>query len=138
MSNDQSPISNDQWKIFVRKFFLLPVYFYRAFISPLTPPACRFTPTWSKPCSNTVSSKEAGSASNGYAAAIHGAAPDMTRYLKSNLKFGTICELISSHVARNCWNLHSTILSFSARRTRAFVRFTYITYATGRLTSTAK
>ena len=46
--NHKSAISNDQWKVFVRKLFLLPVYFYRAFISPLTPPACRFTPTCSQ------------------------------------------------------------------------------------------
>lgn len=26
---------------------LLPIYFYRACISPLTPPSCRFTPTCS-------------------------------------------------------------------------------------------
>ena len=24
---------------------LLPVYFYRGYISPMTPPSCRFTPT---------------------------------------------------------------------------------------------
>ncbi len=27
--------------------FLLPVYFYRYFISPMTPPSCRYTPTCS-------------------------------------------------------------------------------------------
>jgi putative membrane protein insertion efficiency factor len=27
---------------------LLPVYFYRAVISPLTPPSCRYTPTCSQ------------------------------------------------------------------------------------------
>ncbi|MBF6629062.1 MAG: membrane protein insertion efficiency factor YidD [Proteiniphilum sp.] len=27
--------------------FLLPVYFYRAVISPLTPPSCRYTPSCS-------------------------------------------------------------------------------------------
>ena len=27
---------------------LLPIYFYRACISPLTPPSCRFTPTCSQ------------------------------------------------------------------------------------------
>lgn len=27
---------------------LLPIRFYRSFISPLTPPACRFTPTCSQ------------------------------------------------------------------------------------------
>lgn len=48
MTNDQRPTTNDKWKIFVRKFFLLPVYFYRVFISPLTPPACRYTPTCSQ------------------------------------------------------------------------------------------
>ena len=26
---------------------LLPIYFYRLFISPITPPSCRFTPTCS-------------------------------------------------------------------------------------------
>ena len=26
---------------------LLPVYFYRIFISPMTPPSCRYTPTCS-------------------------------------------------------------------------------------------
>ena len=28
-------------------FVLLPVYFYRYFISPMTPPSCRYTPTCS-------------------------------------------------------------------------------------------
>lgn len=27
---------------------LLPIFFYRAVISPLTPPSCRYTPTCSK------------------------------------------------------------------------------------------
>ncbi len=27
---------------------LLPIYFYRCFISPLTPPSCRFVPTCSE------------------------------------------------------------------------------------------
>ena len=36
------------WKLFLRKVFLLPVYFYRVFISPLTPPSCRYTPTCSQ------------------------------------------------------------------------------------------
>lgn len=44
-STDQ-PI-NQSTKI-LRKAFLLPVYFYRACISPLTPPSCRFTPTCSQ------------------------------------------------------------------------------------------
>lgn len=38
--------------IFLRKvatqLLLLPVYFYRACISPLKPPTCRFTPTCSQ------------------------------------------------------------------------------------------
>ena len=34
--------------ILLRKAALLPVYFYRACISPLTPPSCRFTPTCSQ------------------------------------------------------------------------------------------
>lgn len=37
-----------EWKTLARKVFLLPVYFYRACISPFTPPACRFTPTCSQ------------------------------------------------------------------------------------------
>ena len=32
---------------FLTKLLLLPIYFYRHSISPLTPPSCRFTP----PCS---------------------------------------------------------------------------------------
>ncbi|WP_408636530.1 membrane protein insertion efficiency factor YidD, partial [Phocaeicola paurosaccharolyticus] len=27
---------------------LLPIYFYRKFISPMTPPSCRFVPTCSE------------------------------------------------------------------------------------------
>ena len=27
---------------------LMPIYFYRSFISPLLPPACRYTPTCSQ------------------------------------------------------------------------------------------
>lgn len=38
-------------KGFLRRIFslllLIPIYFYRIFISPLTPPSCRFTPTCS-------------------------------------------------------------------------------------------
>lgn len=41
-------MSKKQVQIWLRKLFLLPVYFYRVFISPLTPPACRFTPTCSQ------------------------------------------------------------------------------------------
>jgi len=64
MENDQSPITNHQsplspsergsggvlgrGRLLLRKFFLLPVYFYRVFISPLTPPSCRYTPTCSQ------------------------------------------------------------------------------------------
>ena len=29
-------------------FLLLPIRFYRSYISPLKPPSCRFTPTWSQ------------------------------------------------------------------------------------------
>ncbi|MGM9760395.1 MAG: membrane protein insertion efficiency factor YidD [Parabacteroides sp.] len=35
-------------KQFWNHLFLLPVYFYKYFISPLTPPSCRFTPTCSE------------------------------------------------------------------------------------------
>lgn len=34
-------------KKFIIKIYLLPVRFYRRYISPLTPPCCRFTPTCS-------------------------------------------------------------------------------------------
>ncbi len=34
-------------KEIVRFLFLIPVYFYRLFISPLLPPSCRYTPTCS-------------------------------------------------------------------------------------------
>ena len=30
------------------KILLLPIYFYRGYISPLIPPSCRFTPTCSQ------------------------------------------------------------------------------------------
>lgn len=35
-------------KKFLSKLLLLPIYFYRNFISPLLPPACRYTPTCSQ------------------------------------------------------------------------------------------
>lgn len=35
-------------KEFLTKLFLLPVYFYKAAISPHTPASCRFTPTCSE------------------------------------------------------------------------------------------
>ena len=53
-SNTSSPLHGGtegglgRGRLFLRKFFLLPVYFYRVFISPLTPPSCRFTPTCSQ------------------------------------------------------------------------------------------
>ena len=87
MNNDKSPISNFQWKIFVRKIFLLPVYFYRVFISPLTPPSCRYTPTCSQYMVEAVLkygiSKAAGSASSESAVAIHGEEAAMIRCLNS-------------------------------------------------------
>ena len=75
------------WKIIVRKAFLLPVYFYRVFISPLTPPSCRYTPTCSQYMvrfSNTAFSKADGSESNAFYAAIHGVEADMTLYPNNN------------------------------------------------------
>ena len=36
------------------KLFLLPVRFYRYFISPLTPPTCRFDPTCSQYAINSI------------------------------------------------------------------------------------
>ncbi len=35
-------------KKFLTQLLLLPIYFYRSSISPLTPPSCRFTPTCSE------------------------------------------------------------------------------------------
>ncbi|MBR5827921.1 MAG: membrane protein insertion efficiency factor YidD [Paludibacteraceae bacterium] len=35
-------------KKIIRHICLLPVYFYRSCISPLTPPSCRYTPTCSQ------------------------------------------------------------------------------------------
>ena len=32
----------------IKKLFILPIKFYRYFISPLFPPSCRFTPTCSQ------------------------------------------------------------------------------------------
>ena len=34
-------------KIF-RRLLILPIRFYQRCISPLTPPSCRYTPTWSQ------------------------------------------------------------------------------------------
>lgn len=39
---------------FIHKIFLLPVYFYRKFISPLKPPCCRFEPTCSLYCVQAI------------------------------------------------------------------------------------
>lgn len=39
------------WSILMNFFanvLLIPIYFYQRFISPLTPPSCRFTPTCSQ------------------------------------------------------------------------------------------
>lgn len=33
---------------FLAKMLILPIRFYQKFISPLTPPSCRFTPTCSQ------------------------------------------------------------------------------------------
>ncbi|MCK9342398.1 MAG: membrane protein insertion efficiency factor YidD [Massilibacteroides sp.] len=35
-------------KRILTQLLLLPVYFYKSVISPLTPPSCRFTPTCSE------------------------------------------------------------------------------------------
>ena len=40
--------------MFLIKLFLLPVRFYRYFISPLTPPTCRFDPTCSQYAINSI------------------------------------------------------------------------------------
>lgn len=33
---------------YITYILIAPIYFYRQFISPLTPPSCRFTPTCSQ------------------------------------------------------------------------------------------
>ena len=40
--------------MFLTKIFLLPIRFYRYFISPLTPPTCRFDPTCSQYAINSI------------------------------------------------------------------------------------
>ena len=40
--------------MFLIKIFLLPIRFYRYFISPLTPPTCRFDPTCSQYAINSI------------------------------------------------------------------------------------
>ena len=40
--------------LLIKKIYLLPVYFYRAAISPLLPPMCRHTPTCSQYCIEAV------------------------------------------------------------------------------------
>ena len=35
-------------KKFLVTILLLPIRFYRSYISPMTPPSCRFIPTWSQ------------------------------------------------------------------------------------------
>ena len=44
-TNNPIPSKEGRIRLFIRKVFLLPVYFYRVIISPLTPPSCRYTPT---------------------------------------------------------------------------------------------
>lgn len=48
LKDNRPPFREGRGRLFLRHLFLLPVYFYRVFISPLTPPACRFTPTCSQ------------------------------------------------------------------------------------------
>ena len=40
--------------MFFIKLFILPIRFYRYFISPLTPPSCRFEPTCSQYAINSI------------------------------------------------------------------------------------
>ncbi|MDE5752140.1 MAG: membrane protein insertion efficiency factor YidD, partial [Duncaniella sp.] len=42
------PSASSWLRLTVSHIILLPVYFYRLCISPMLPPACRFTPTCSK------------------------------------------------------------------------------------------
>ena len=35
-------------KKLLSRLLLLPIYFYRGYISPMTPPSCRFVPTCSE------------------------------------------------------------------------------------------
>jgi len=38
----------------IAKIFILPIKFYRYFISPMFPPSCRFTPTCSEYSMNVI------------------------------------------------------------------------------------
>ena len=63
---------------------LIPIYFYRACISPMLPPSCRFTPTCSQYAIEAI--KKHGPfkgfyLADGYCVAIPGVVPDMTLYL---------------------------------------------------------
>lgn len=42
----RSSLTKQLRKVFTQ-FLLLPIYFYKGAISPLTPPSCRFTPSCS-------------------------------------------------------------------------------------------
>ena len=50
------------------KIFILPIRFYRYFISPMFPPSCRFTPTCSEYAINVI--QEYGAMKGTYLAAI--------------------------------------------------------------------
>lgn len=44
-------------KKIISSILLLPIYFYRAVISPLFPPSCRFTPTCSQYAIDAIKKK---------------------------------------------------------------------------------
>lgn len=65
---------------------LLPVYFYRGYISPMTPPSCRFVPTCSEyaieAIKNTDLSRDYTWRFVGYCVVIRGVGRAMIRFRK--------------------------------------------------------
>lgn len=80
-------------KSLVRKVFsfllLIPIYFYRVCISPLTPPSCRFTPTCSAYAVEAIKkhgpSKDSIWLSGAFSGVIRGVVPVMILCLKNDL-----------------------------------------------------
>ena len=66
---------------------LIPIYFYRSFISPILPPACRYTPTCSQYAIEALKKhgpiKGLWLTVKRYQDVIHGVEADMIRFHKS-------------------------------------------------------
>ena len=73
-------------KKLLSRLLLLPIYFYRGYISPMTPPSCRFVPTCSEYAIEAI--KKHGPFKGLYLAvrrccvAIRGVVRDTTLFLK--------------------------------------------------------